>query len=195
MDQAKCGARAFDIRPYLRANGKLVFHHGDAVVNYSLTKALEELVEWNMEHPEELIILSYSHYAAESGNNQDAATALGDVFAHLGIKLGHMGNLVHVDATAGTSESVTVAEAQEISGPGIPLAVATTEITNTYYDLGGDVMGQCYRFMSIDEVGPRAAANCGPNITPHPSSPPHSSSTSTSCCWTRSPAGSRPTTR
>ena len=42
----ECGARFFDWRPKLLKNGELVMHHSAIVVNYPMSKVLDELILW-----------------------------------------------------------------------------------------------------------------------------------------------------
>lgn len=54
VDLANCGARAFDIRPWLLEDGSLVTHHGGYLCEEKLEKELKNLIEWNAKHPQEV---------------------------------------------------------------------------------------------------------------------------------------------
>ena len=56
-----CGARAFDWRPYLSDDGRLVMHHGDVVVRYPMASAVAELTAWLGDHDDELVVMYVSH--------------------------------------------------------------------------------------------------------------------------------------
>ena len=59
--QAQCGARAFDLRPHVNADGTVVLHHGPVVVQKALKDAVQELVEFANRNPNELVLLYVSH--------------------------------------------------------------------------------------------------------------------------------------
>jgi hypothetical protein len=69
--QLNCGIRAFDIRPYLtgtknwgsRRVGEMKMHHGGYIVDKSLKEALQDVVNWANQNPDELILLLFSHPA------------------------------------------------------------------------------------------------------------------------------------
>ena len=47
-----CAARAFDWRPTLTKDRKLLMHHGPDVINHPMSSALDELVAWSMAQPQ-----------------------------------------------------------------------------------------------------------------------------------------------
>lgn len=74
--QLACGARAFDLRPYETDDGDLIMHHGDIKVDYPLTDAVQEVIDFAGSNPDELIILFLSHFDGASTAEQDSKDAL-----------------------------------------------------------------------------------------------------------------------
>ncbi len=59
-----CGARALDIRTKVdRRSGKVVLHHGEVEVNTTLDHSLDDVAAWSANHPRELVLLYFSHFA------------------------------------------------------------------------------------------------------------------------------------
>ncbi|CAE7802806.1 unnamed protein product [Symbiodinium necroappetens] len=50
-EQLNCGARAFDMRPHVTDEGKVVFHHGDVEIMQDAETAVAEIVQWAQQHP------------------------------------------------------------------------------------------------------------------------------------------------
>ena len=67
--QAHCGARAFDIRP-LSSGSKITFHHADISIDKLLTDAVQELVTFANENPNELLLLYISHCQGDGCNER-----------------------------------------------------------------------------------------------------------------------------
>ena len=55
--QAACGARSFDVRPFVQGDGNLVMHHGPITVPKTVVDALTELVTFANRNHNELILV------------------------------------------------------------------------------------------------------------------------------------------
>lgn len=70
LDQLDCGARAFELRPYLDSDNQIYAHvggitrpEGKPIVVYKLISAIiEEMLRWSQKHPKEIVLLQFSHY-------------------------------------------------------------------------------------------------------------------------------------
>ena len=99
------GARALDIRPYLLLNGTVIFQHGSAIrIPVALDTAVQHVIQWCTEHPDELVVFLPSHFLYQSsdtiqfsgGDEQqesqqqngvaDMVTAMSAVFDTLGVQ-------------------------------------------------------------------------------------------------------------
>ena len=64
--QLECGARAFDLRPSLESDGRLIMHHGAIGVNETLRAGVREVEVWLAAHPTELVLLYISDCGGSS---------------------------------------------------------------------------------------------------------------------------------
>jgi hypothetical protein len=68
-DQLDDGARALDIRPLLLQNGTIAFQHGIIRIdNVDIYTAMEHVLQWCHDNPQELVLLLPSHFAYESAS-------------------------------------------------------------------------------------------------------------------------------
>ncbi|GMH58156.1 hypothetical protein TrST_g4523 [Triparma strigata] len=146
VEQARCGARAFDIRPYLQADGLMVGHHGTAVVeDVSLEEELKGLIEWNQQHPSEFVLLTRQGCDSESALSCDEKLA--EIYDRLGIVTAGINNLFVNDAD-GVKTHMTVNQVRELAGgEGMPLNMISNAFATNYEE--GD--GTCYMFTTLDE--------------------------------------------
>ncbi|KAF4667802.1 hypothetical protein FOL47_003391 [Perkinsus chesapeaki] len=59
--QLDCGARAFDLRPACKL-WRVRMHHGALIIFTQLQDALKDAIGWANAHPDELVVVSLSHY-------------------------------------------------------------------------------------------------------------------------------------
>ena len=110
--QAQCGARAFDLRPHVNADGTVVFHHGTVAVQKSLAEAVQELVGFANRNPNELLLLYVSHCEGD-GCVERTQQALESI----GVPTCTDGNRLH-GATYGSAKAMG-----RMSGGGAMLAI------------------------------------------------------------------------
>merc|ERR1719253_1050984 len=67
--QLDCGARAFDLRPFVH-NGRLIMHHGPARIDHDLASALSDALGWVQTHPDELVLIYGSHCGGTSSDDE-----------------------------------------------------------------------------------------------------------------------------
>ena len=142
--QANCGARAFDIRPLVIGNGHpITFHHADIAVDKALVDAVQELITFANENPNELLLLYISHC---QGANCQAATQA--ALANIGVPSCTDGGQLH-GATYGSVKTMG-----RMSGGGAMLAIYGFVAEN--YDASltcyGD-WGDCYAGGGKEEEG------------------------------------------
>lgn len=70
-EQLNNGARALDLRPWLYANGTVIFHHGTIKVPILFEDGIQEVIRWVDENPGELVLLLTSHFGYENSNQYD----------------------------------------------------------------------------------------------------------------------------
>eukprot|EP00406_Dinophysis_acuminata_P069957 CAMPEP_0179269416 /NCGR_PEP_ID=MMETSP0797-20121207/30946_1 /TAXON_ID=47934 /ORGANISM="Dinophysis acuminata, Strain DAEP01" /LENGTH=446 /DNA_ID=CAMNT_0020977731 /DNA_START=88 /DNA_END=1428 /DNA_ORIENTATION=- len=125
--QLECGARAFDVRPYV-SGGKLIFHHGDVHFNHDFSAAMRDITEWLKGEPDEFVLL----YINDCGGGGDCSKKSIDAVRAAGIQVLHHNSLA----------SMTLGSAKEkgrLSGGGSALAFVDGIETNY------DASIQCYR--------------------------------------------------
>ena len=84
-----CGARAFDWRPSLQADGSLVMHHGSITVKYDMSKAIDEMITWagnNKNGASDLILLGVTDCEGAS-NGTTCTEAVNKVLAARNISI------------------------------------------------------------------------------------------------------------
>jgi len=158
VEQIECGARAFDIRPYVKADGSLIFHHGTALCDYPLKDALQEVVDWTTSNPDELVVLSeFSCWSEEGGG--DCMDLYKGVLNDLNIYRASSSELMTTIPSSevdGSDEvaAITVAAAMELASadnPGVnmPLALSSSNIDGTYDTF--DYLGECYEMTTLGD--------------------------------------------
>lgn len=68
--QLECGARAFDLRPYVKHDGKVVMHHGDVVFDTDIKVAMGDIMKWSESHPNTIVFLNVGTTCG--GDNEEA---------------------------------------------------------------------------------------------------------------------------
>jgi hypothetical protein len=84
LGMLECGARAFDWRPKLLANGSLVMHHGNVQVSHDMGSAVKEIIAWlgvNGTATEELVVLGITD--CDGGDN--CTQAVSQLLKDLGV--------------------------------------------------------------------------------------------------------------
>lgn len=86
-DQLNNGARAFDIRLYLKS-GNLIMHHDFMTINTKVADALSNIKEWSRSNPTELVLVYGSHCSGKSDNDKSGCQgAYAKVLSDAGIPL------------------------------------------------------------------------------------------------------------
>jgi len=60
-----CGARALDMRPWLKADGTLILHHGAVKFDTPLARALADVVEWSDAHADTFVLVQLGHFGGD----------------------------------------------------------------------------------------------------------------------------------
>lgn len=81
-----CGARAFDLRPYLKKNGDLVMHHGSVVFDSAMKEAVEDVLNWAKEKEDTFVYIMTGHPATEGGDFHSCIKKTESVMSELGVK-------------------------------------------------------------------------------------------------------------
>jgi len=82
-----CGARAFDLRPYLQEGGTLIMHHGTVLFHTEVKEAVQDVVEWSKEHPDTFVLIIASHCDGEDQDLKGKCKAASDTaFSNAGVK-------------------------------------------------------------------------------------------------------------
>jgi len=76
VEQLKCGASAFDYRPYLQKNGTIIAHHGNVKVHKTMSESITEILEYLADKQEQLVMMYLSHFDGEVDGCEDATQAL-----------------------------------------------------------------------------------------------------------------------
>jgi hypothetical protein len=101
--QLNDGARALDVRPKLLANGTVFCHHGGLTIPVTLTRLVQDAMDWCRDNPDELVLLlhhelGYPSQSSQTSNGDDsysasitpsadvAVSALSKVYESLGVK-------------------------------------------------------------------------------------------------------------
>eukprot|EP00514_Thraustochytrium_sp_LLF1b_P002605 CAMPEP_0184523948 /NCGR_PEP_ID=MMETSP0198_2-20121128/9203_1 /TAXON_ID=1112570 /ORGANISM="Thraustochytrium sp., Strain LLF1b" /LENGTH=318 /DNA_ID=CAMNT_0026915107 /DNA_START=34 /DNA_END=990 /DNA_ORIENTATION=+ len=72
----ECGARALDIRTKLDHEGRVIMHHGFVPLPTLLEEALAEAQAWSRDHPQEFMLLYFSHFAAPEAKTRERTFAV-----------------------------------------------------------------------------------------------------------------------
>eukprot|EP00049_Salpingoeca_infusionum_P001303 m.47215 g.47215 ORF g.47215 m.47215 type:complete len:331 (-) comp10964_c0_seq1:2066-3058(-) len=67
--QLNCGARAFDFRPKVAANGSVILHHGGVDVDILARNVLSEVVAWASANQTDLVLVYVSHCDGDNCQN------------------------------------------------------------------------------------------------------------------------------
>jgi len=112
-----CGARALDIRPYLKSNGKLIFHHGDVMFDAEFSTALKDVVEWADAREGTFVLLAIQNCHGDGDNGgeecqkevEKAVTQVGMKYLKCPAKLDiSLGEAMHTYALPGGGSVVAV---------------------------------------------------------------------------------------
>ncbi|GMI40010.1 hypothetical protein TrCOL_g13884 [Triparma columacea] len=152
VDLANCGARAFDIRPWLLEDGSLVTHHGGYLCEEKLEKELKNLIEWNAKHPQEFVLIKWSHCDGEP----DCQTAFKKLAAKLDLEIATPKELLEIvtqpdeNGVSQTKQtSITLLKAQILAGgEGIPLVIPQSAVASNW----SPDEGWCYKFTSLEDL-------------------------------------------
>ncbi|GMH65524.1 hypothetical protein TrLO_g8852 [Triparma laevis f. longispina] len=154
VEQARCGARAFDVRPWVQADGLVVGHHGTAVVeDVSVEEELRNLVAWNLEHPNEFVLLTRHGCDGEIEEMMmQCMDKFNAILDRLNIVTATNIELFNRDYDEegndeGTFTHMTVNQVRAIAGEGMPLMMSVGCFQNNYKE--GE--GTCYKFTTLDE--------------------------------------------
>lgn len=78
LKQLECGARAFDLRPYVKSNGAAVFmHHGDVVFETDIKHSVGEIIKWSESNTNSIIFLMVGHCQGEDDAAQKRCSETG----------------------------------------------------------------------------------------------------------------------
>lgn len=145
--QLDCGARALDLRPYVDS-GRLLMHHGPAMVDHDVADALSNVRGWVAQHPGELVVVYTSHCDGRSQSDRDSCkNKTAAVMAAVGI----------VELDCATLRGMTVADAMDrgrLDGSG----GSVVAISDCGVDENYDPSVKCYGDIIQDGVAQQSSA-------------------------------------
>ena len=101
-----CGARAFDWRPLLQADGSIIMHHGSILIDHPMNDVMEELLNWVGTHKNgasDLVILGITRCSNSIGKNTKCVAAVETLLTNYNISVVTVKELITMTASDATA--------------------------------------------------------------------------------------------